>query len=84
MVCLLSVSFLVGLAVVCHPADMFRVELVRASVHAFVRMLALTIICMIVCMIVCTIFFVGPGFESLALHHSLFGRSRVQAPDLAG
>ena len=28
-------------------------------------------------------FFVGPGFEPLALHHSLFGRSRVRTPDLA-
>ena len=53
------------------------------SVCTLIFTIICAIILAIVCMIACTIFFVGPGFEPLALHHSLFGRSRVQIPDLA-
>ncbi len=42
--CLSIIHFLVGLAIIHHPGDMFRIELVRASAHAFVCTLILMII----------------------------------------
>ena len=64
--------FLVSLAVICHPLDMFHVEFVCASVHIFMRTLIFTNVCAIVfsnCVHDCT--------------NNLFGWSRVQTPGLA-
>ena len=59
--------FLVGLAIVYHPAGTFHVELICASVRVFVCMLILTItgaiVLVITCTIIRTIFLVGLGFE---------------------
>ena len=76
MVCPSSVFFLVGLAVVCSPADTFHVELVRASARIsyareILRSSARSYL-VIACTIVRTIFLVGPGFEPLVLHVILF------------
>ena len=64
--------FLVGLAVVHHPADLFHAELVCASAYIFVRTLIFTIVRAIV--------------FSNRVHdrtNDLFGRSRVRTPGLA-
>ncbi len=42
------IHFSVGLAAVHHPVDTFNLELIRASVHAFVCMLIITVVCAIV------------------------------------
>ncbi len=83
MVCPSSI-FLVGLAVIRHPADTFHMELVRASAcvlcaREIFRSRArshLVIACMITQMIVS----IGPGFEPLALHVIDFYGSRVRIP----
>ena len=62
------VCFVVGLAIVHHPADMFHVELVRASARTLIFM------------IVHAIVFSDHVHDRM---NDLFGRSRVRTPGLA-
>ncbi len=79
--------FLVSLAIICHQADTFHVELDCASACIFVHTLIFTIVCLIIFsgvhdsmndlpgfepLALNMIFFVGPGFKPLPLQHSLF------------
>ncbi len=68
--------FLVGLAIVRHPADRFHMELVCACARiSYAREILRSCArsySAIACMIVRTIFLVGPGFEPLALHMIFF------------
>ena len=77
-------GFLVGLAIVHHPADTFHVELVRASAHiSYARKILRSCVqshLAIACTIKQTIFLVGLGFEPLAMDAIYFCGSRGLNP----
>ena len=68
--------FLVGLAIVCRPADTFHVEPAHAPARiSYAREILRSfaqLYLAIACMIIQTIFLVSPGFEPLALQAIFF------------
>ena len=86
MVCLSSIFWLVWPSSIIHQTcstwNLF-VHYVRTFVCTLIFTITWAIVWAIVCTIICTVFFIGPGFKPLGLHHNLFGRSRVWTPDLA-